>query len=325
MITLNSKILVIGLGSMGQRRIRCLQALGHNNIVGFDTYEARKQGAKDKYGIKISSSALMDSFDAVLVCTPPDQHSEYLIEAKRKGKPCFVEASVIESETAKVINELGDNNLIYPSCTFLFHPLIKKLSKFIANGEYGKVTNFSYHSGQYLPDWHPWESIFDFYVSKKQTGGAREIVPFELTWIIPLFGKPNFAAGAFARSGILEGCEIDDTYSFILSYPDKTASITVDVVSRVALRELRVNFEKALFSWNWSDGFAQLRLPDGSVNEISTGEFLAQEGYDPNIGEQMYIDEINTFISSSNSSRNLYPNTLGKDLDVLKILTKIEN
>ena len=42
-------------------------------------------------------------------------------------------------------------------------------------------SGFVYHSGQYLPDWHPWESYKDFYVSNPATGARREIVPFELS------------------------------------------------------------------------------------------------------------------------------------------------
>ena len=38
-------LLVIGLGSMGKRRIRCLQALEVKNIVGFDTRDDRCRSA----------------------------------------------------------------------------------------------------------------------------------------------------------------------------------------------------------------------------------------------------------------------------------------
>ena len=38
------KFLQIGLGSMGKRRIRCLHALGHRDIVAFDPREDRRLG-----------------------------------------------------------------------------------------------------------------------------------------------------------------------------------------------------------------------------------------------------------------------------------------
>ena len=52
----------------------------------------------------------------------------------------------------------------------------------------GSKSNF----GHFLPNWHPWEDYRKFYASKKETGAAREVVPFELIWIIALFSKIKF-------------------------------------------------------------------------------------------------------------------------------------
>ena len=50
-----NKFLVIGLGSMGKRRVRCLMALGveSENIIGIDNREDRCVEAREKYGISI--------------------------------------------------------------------------------------------------------------------------------------------------------------------------------------------------------------------------------------------------------------------------------
>ena len=46
------KVLVIGLGSMGKRRIRNLRALGLSEIAGFDPRVDRRQEASEKYSIQ---------------------------------------------------------------------------------------------------------------------------------------------------------------------------------------------------------------------------------------------------------------------------------
>ena len=46
------KILVVGLGSMGKRRIRNLVKLGHRDILGFDTQKLRRNESSRKYKIK---------------------------------------------------------------------------------------------------------------------------------------------------------------------------------------------------------------------------------------------------------------------------------
>ena len=45
-------IYIIGLGSMGKRRLRNLQALGENKLIGFDLREDRRKEAADNYNIK---------------------------------------------------------------------------------------------------------------------------------------------------------------------------------------------------------------------------------------------------------------------------------
>ena len=45
------RFLVIGLGSMGKRRIRCLKYLGEKDIIGFDVRQERCDEATSRYGI----------------------------------------------------------------------------------------------------------------------------------------------------------------------------------------------------------------------------------------------------------------------------------
>ena len=46
------RFLVVGLGSMGKRRVRCLLALKDKNIAGFDLRKDRVKEAQKKYNIK---------------------------------------------------------------------------------------------------------------------------------------------------------------------------------------------------------------------------------------------------------------------------------
>ena len=47
------KFLVVGLGSMGKRRIRNLLYNKENQIIGYDILPKRRSEAKLKYGIKV--------------------------------------------------------------------------------------------------------------------------------------------------------------------------------------------------------------------------------------------------------------------------------
>ena len=189
------KILQIGLGSMGKRRIRNFQSLGLKDIVGFDFRNDRRDEAEKKYKIKTIDALgedILSKVDVFIVSTPPDKHLEYIQLAVDYGKPSFVEASVVKNGLEDISRLAKEKNIfIGPSCTFRFHPSVKIIKEIVNSGKYGKICNFVYHMGQYLPDWHPWEDIKDFYVSKRETSASREMVPFELTWLLDITGMPE--------------------------------------------------------------------------------------------------------------------------------------
>jgi len=320
------KILIVGLGSMGKRRIRCLQTLGISEIYGFDVRSNRRAEAVSRYSIHIFDRLPdLREFDAVCISTPPDRHLEFILKAIEAGRPCFVEASVILEgleDASNLAKKAGV--LAAPSCTMRFHPAIKDINEIVQSNRYGKITNFSYHCGQFLPDWHPWEKVSEYYVSKKETGGAREIVPFELTWILSITGNPERIASFFGRTAAPIGADIDDSYSFALNFGSYFGSVTIDVVSRFATRSLILNLERAQIRWNWEDSLVRLFEADTS-RWINYTQPLSQsaEGYNKNIGEQMYIDELHTFLKAVQGEVT-FPNTLDDDIRVLKVVKDLE-
>lgn len=321
------KFLVVGLGSMGKRRIRCLQALGHVDIAGVDLREDRREEAERLYSIRtfprVDAERLAGA-DVVIVSTPPNHHAEYLKAAVEAGKHVFVEASVIDtglSDLDALARKKGV--IVAPSCTLRFHPAVKQVASLVAGGKLGKVANFSYHSGQYLPDWHPWERVADFYVSNPETGGAREIVPFELTWLTEVFGWPSSVDGAHA-STMDVGAAIDDTYVLTLRYPRMLGVLIVDVVARAAIRRLLVNMERGQITWDWGENAVRVYESDsGQWVTHSLPAPKAAAGYNKNIAEQMYVDEIASFVGAI-SGGDAFPNTLSDDIRVLKLLYQAE-
>jgi predicted dehydrogenase len=319
--------LIIGLGSMGKRRVRCLKRLGFKGIVGYDLKEERRREAKEKYDIELLENLddkTIKDFDAVIISTPPDRHNEWIKFAIDNDKPAFVEASVVLGDLEK-LNDLAKKKgiLIAPSCSMRFHPAIRDIKNIVQSGKYGKVTNFSYHSGQYLPDWHPWENVRDYYVSKIETGGGREIVPFELTWITDVVGFPKNVTGFYGKT-LNVGADIDDTYVISLDFGNCYGNLTVDIASRYAVRSLILNMEYGQILWRWDEKVMKLYdafnrrwiyhyLPEGQT----------EEGYNKNIIEDMYVEELEKFIKAV-KGEEVFPNSLDDDIKILKLLYKLE-
>lgn len=321
------KFLIIGLGSMGKRRIRCLKALGYEEIIGLDLREDRRNEAQSLYGISTAASLAGLPFaeiDAIIVSTPPDRHNDCLKLALEQRIPAFVEASVILEGLEAIRAEAERSGVaIYPSCTLRFHPGIKDIKRLVSSGSYGKVTNFTYHCGQYLPDWHPWEDIRDFYVSKKETGACREIVPFELTWLLDILGRPEAVTGFYGKTMDL-GVDIDDSYAMAFRFRDSFGTMIVDAVARYGIRSLILNLEQAQITWRWDQQYVSLYQAAEQRSVIyNQPQQQAAAGYNQNIGEKMYIDEIAAFIDALKGVAP-YPNSLGDDIEILKLLYRFE-
>ena len=325
------KYLVVGLGSMGKRRVRNLQALGIKDVAGFDTRADRRQEAQEKYGIQVFESldAAMQTIEpqVFVISTPPDLHMHYAYFAFEHGISCFIEASVVDADKIKLLSDkIRDTSIVMaPSCTMRYFPGPKKMKELIRSNSIGKVLNVNYQTGQYLPDWHPWEQIEEFYVSKRETGAAREIVPFELTWLNDIFGVPQTLACVKAKLTDMNA-DIDDIYHCLLRYDNNViANITVEVVSRPrACRDMRVL---------GSDGEIVLSADSNSVRYINTSmeewkEFKFDSGtvesqyINP---EEPYIAEMRDFVSSVTAkNQSLFPNSLDDDYATLQTLYALE-
>lgn len=316
---------------MGKRRVRNLRALGHETIVGIDPRSDRRHEAGTTYGILTFSdmSSALAAFepDALIISTDPRLHMDYAEAALARGLPCFIEASVVEAarilELSRAASRAGV--VMAPSCTMRYYPGPRKIAELLGQNTLGKVLNFNYVTGQWLPDWHPWEAIGDFYVSRRETGGCREIVPFELTWLDAIFGASEPVACLRARVSDMPA-DIDDIYHCLLRYPGGTlGNITVEVLSRpVASRELRVVGSNGLLVFSSDENCVRVSTvehPEWQRYALDTG--TVESGYiNP---EEPYIAEMRDFVAAiTNNAPSLFPNTLMDDWRVLSVLDRLD-
>lgn len=323
--------LVIGLGSMGKRRVRNLLALNQKNIAGFDTNIKRTAEANEKYNIEVFNDfeKAVEQFkpDVFIISTPPNLHMKYAYYAKEKGIHCFIEASVVDSDKILKLSESSNNDLIIaPSCTMKFYFAPKKIKELIKQNIIGKPLNINYQTGQYLPDWHPWEKIEDFYVSNPHTGGCREIVPFELTWLNDIFGDAKPLA-CIKRKQTDINADIDDIYHCILEYPNNLlANLTVEVISRPkAVRDIRIigSIGELVYSSDSNSlKYINTSMKDWEIVSFENGS-IEKDYINP---EEPYIEEINHFINAIvNKDISIFPNSLEEDYKILNTLYELEN
>lgn len=320
------KFLVIGLGSMGKRRIRNLRHLGEKDIIGWDIKKDRRKECNEKYKIKIFDDidkAMDEKPDVLIISTPPNYHIDYELLAAKNDKHFFCEAGIFTNGVEELVNLCKNKNLIAaPSCTFRFKESIRKIKELIDDEKIGKVVALTYHMGQYLPDWHPWEHISKFYVGKRETSATREMVPFELEWLTWIFGDIKRISCMKGKISNLPA-DIDDVYQLIFQFKNGIIGhLLIDVISRTPTRILRIVGEKGTIEWNWIDNSVRLYVAEKKEwIEFKEQEGFREEGYIAK--ENIYIEEMQNFIKSIKGEEK-YIYSLEEYLKILKLLEAAE-
>lgn len=320
------KICVIGLGSMGKRRIRLLKEIDSNTvIVGIDKNKERALKTAEEYGVDCYAdlSNIPDIMDCAFVCTPPQYHAAIIKECLERNLHVFSEINLVSDKYEENGNLAKQKNkVLFLSSTPLYKKEMQIISKKVKQN--GKPCAYQYHTGQYLPDWHPWDNLKDFFVSNKATNGCREIFAIELPWIQFVFGEIK-SVQVKRRKLTSLNLDFPDTYLVQLEHENgNVGSLTVDVVSRQAVRRLEVFNEGLYIRWEGTpDTLYEKDIAAGVLKKIPAGEYIHKQGYDASINEYAYRKEIEAFFQAiSDGKEPIYDFEM--DQKVLSLIDEIE-
>jgi predicted dehydrogenase len=213
------------------------------------------------------------------------------------------------------------NCRLFVSSSFLYRREIQYIAEFVQ----GQKVNYIYHSGQYLPDWHPWESYKDFFVAENRTNACREILAIELPWIISAFSPvESFHVMADRNSGL----EIDFNDNYMISLQHQNGSKGVfcqDVISRKGLRRLEVYSENLHLFWEGTPQTLEIwDIDKRELKQVAVYDDVEQNPkYNSNIIEDMYKDELAAFFRYVEDG--VEPSySLADDSRTLALIDKIE-
>ncbi len=324
------KFVVVGLGSMGRRRIRLLNQISKDyEIIGVDSNPERCEQAKKELSIKtienLDEAIEKYNPDGVVISTSPLSHAKIINRALKKSCNVFTELNLV--------SDMYDDNIalakekkkvLFLSSTFLYRDEIKYIQE--KTKEYRGSINYNYHVGQYLPDWHPWESINDYFVGDKKTNGCRELFAIELPWLIKTFGEIDSYEVLSSKNTELS-INYNDNYLLLIKHKNGNKGVlAVDVVSRKAVRNLEIYGENLYLTWNGTpNGLSYYdydKKKEVSINLYDNG-IDKQDGYASFVIENAYRNELETFINLIND-KGVALHTFEEDFEVLSIIDNIE-
>ncbi|MDD4850553.1 MAG: Gfo/Idh/MocA family oxidoreductase [Gemmiger sp.] len=294
------KLIIVGLGSMGKRRARLLRGILPQAVLwGVDNAPARREEAV-KLGLveaaypTIPEAAALGA-DAALVCTAPLTHAAIIGQLLDLGLSVFTELNLVDDGYTENLAKANAKGLtLFLSSTMLYRRETQYIKAQVA--AFGKPVHYIYHIGQYLPDWHPWESYKNFFVGDARTGGVREIFGIDLPWLLDAFGP---VTGITIQKDKISGLQIgySDCVTLLLRHQSGAQGVlAADVVSPKAVRSFECFGEGLHLFWEGNPK-ALYQFANGEKQPVDTyGDFTHDPRYSDNIVENAYVDELANFL-----------------------------
>lgn len=284
-------IVVVGAGSIGQRHIRNLRALGVSDIVAVDPDGERREQAVAA-GATASEqleAALDRGPSAVLVCTPPHMHPDVAHNALSAGAHLFIEkpiAASLEGVDDLLAAAAAAKKVILVGYNLRFHAGVKEMKAMVDGGVIGRLLAVRAEFGQYLPDWRPGRDFRAGYNAfASQGGGIVADGSHEIDYVRWLAGEVRDVAAMTGTIGDF-GIDAEDIGLITLRFADGAlGQIHLDSLQRGYARSCRLIGATGTLIWEFRQGLRHVR-EDG------------QEKFYPITPEpnEMYLDEMAHFI-----------------------------
>ncbi len=210
-------ILVVGVGSIGERHLRCFQSTARAELSFCEPNTALRQTIADRYNIKDAfedfSVALESKPDASVICTPAHLHIEMSLAAARKGIHALIEKPLSTSLDGldELEREISQKKLTAAvAYVYRAHPALAAMREAIRSGRFGEPVQIVGTFGQHFPFYRP--AYRDTYYKSRATGGGavQDALTHAMNAAEWLAG-PTTQLVADAAHQVLEGVEVEDT------------------------------------------------------------------------------------------------------------------
>ena len=231
-------ILIIGLGSIGQRHLRNLKLIEpKSNFYAIKNKKRKsapllnnlnqvlKGDIKKKYLLTYFNSVSEIyknniKIDCAFVCTPSSKHISQVIELLKYNIHCFIEKPL--GSSSKHLSELESllkkkkKLITMMGFQLRFNPLIEYLNKVIKKkSPIGKLLSANIHHGENIKDFHPYEDYRISYAANKKLGGGVILTQIhEIDYFLHLFSDYKIKNATYISSKISDlDIDVEDVFS----------------------------------------------------------------------------------------------------------------
>jgi len=304
------KILVVGLGGIGQRHTRNLRALygdrcdiiayrvrGGGPVLGDNLKVDCASGLEERYGIRSFhdlDAALAEQPLAALICNPTSLHLPVALAAARAGCHLLVEKPI--SHSLEGLDELAaavskKSLVCMVAYQLRFHPCMTLAHRLFREGVVGRAIACRATVGEYLPGWHSYEDYRTMYASRRALGGGVVLSQIhEIDLFYWFFGRPDRAMSMGGHFSDLE-IDVEDVASTLFSYSGMVAHLHQDYLQQPAVRQMEII---------GSSGKMVVNLRENSVQVFDrTGDLKIDERHERFERNSMFLEELKCFLEAT--------------------------
>jgi predicted dehydrogenase len=306
------KILIMGLGGIGQRHLRNLRTLLQRSdleVIGYDprpnppvlTDQLKvEEGAnlQKKYDLTIFADleqALAQKPQAAFVCNPTSLHVPAALRAAQQGCNLFIEKPLSHNlEHVDELISLVESRGLIAAVGFQmrFHPCLQRLHALVQEKKIGWILSVRAVVGEYLPGWHTYEDYRLGYAARQDLGGGVILSQIhELDYLYWLFGMPRRVFGLGGHLSSLE-VDVEDTADILMECMQDGHPIPIslhqDYIQNPASRSCEIigDAGKILVDIR----ALTVQVFDGKGYQV---EARSYEGFQRN---QLFLDELKCFL-----------------------------
>ncbi len=289
------KILICGVGSIGERHIKNLLSLGEKDI------SVLRRSHKKLRTINKTLKTFTNTYEAIaskpeiaFITNPTSFHVPIAIELAKVGCHLFIEKPL--SSSTKGLDTLvrtakRKGIIIQMGFMMRYHPAFIQIRKWIKNNVIGEILSARVMWGEYLPSWHPWENYKKGYSARKDLGGGPIFTLCHdldlLTW---MFGEVKYAFSLKAKKSSL-GISTEDNVEILLRHKNGIVSeCHLDYISSPPKRvwDIIGDFGRIEFDY-YKNKLTLFKRKNGKIRKVS----ISYDGFDRN---EMFIAQAKDFI-----------------------------
>jgi predicted dehydrogenase len=290
------RVLIIGVGSIGERHLRCFQQTGRAVISVCEPNEKLCQQIENTYTVDRCRANLDDFLadppDAAVVCTPSPMHVPIASKLADVGVHLLIEKPLSTSIAGVAeLASISQRRQVTVAVAYVLRtdPALSAMRDAILSGRFGDPLQLVFACGQNFPFFRP--AYREIYYASHATGGGA--IQDALThginaaeWLI----GPMTEVAADASHQLLDGVEVEDTAHVIARHGNVMASYSLNQYQAP---------NETTFTVVCSDGTLRCQLHRSRWSwQVSPESDWTEGGHYPAERDHMFVAQANMFLDA---------------------------